>query len=278
MPINLTPPQINSDSFKDQIVSLLLEEKGLNAKEVHLRISKTKKASYQATHKALNELVNENVLQKERTNYSINEKWIGNLKKFVEQFEQQSKALITTQNTEQTIEFDKLYTFLESMLQLFSSDILYKKCNHNYGGGILTHLWWPLSFDDAGYKKFMHMGSAHDSYILVPKNTPVDQWLKAYYEKTGFKGVLLGADYKIEDDLAIVGDYLIYVFIEPKMKSKIDELYSNTNLSEAINKGILETILMEKTKIKVTIIKNKPLVKQYWEKILPYFGKKAEFD
>jgi hypothetical protein len=121
------------------------------------------------------------------------------------------------------------------------------------------------------------MGSAHESYLLVPGNSPVDQWLKAYYEKTGFKGILLNAGYKTEDDLAIVGDYLIYVFFDPKLKSKIDKLYSNTDLSQAINKGILETILMEKTKIKVTIIKNKSLVKQYWEKILPYFGKKAEF-
>jgi|GEM_PF-4920272 len=163
------------------------------------------------------------------------------------------------------------------MLQLFSSDLLYKDCDHNYGGGILTHLWWPLSFDDKGYQKFKHMGSAHDSYLLVPSKSKVDEWLKPYYEKTGFKGILLGADYKIEDDLAIVGDYLIYVFFEPKLKKKINELYSNANLADAINKDIIETILREKTCIKVTIVKNSSLVKQYWRKILPYFGKKDNF-
>ena len=122
------------------------------------------------------------------------------------------------------------------------------------------------------------MGSAHESYILVPNNTPVDEWLKAYYDKAQFKGVLLDADYKIEDDLAIVGDYLIYIFFSPELKAKINDLYMNTNLSEAIKNGILETILMEKTKIKVTIVKNKTLVKQYWEKIMPYFGLKAKFN
>ena len=61
------------------------------------------------------------------------------------------------------------------------------------------------------------------------------------------------------------------------MKAKIDQLYSNTDMTQAINKGILETILMEKTKIRVTIIKNKTLAKQYWEKLMPYFGKKAKF-
>ncbi|MFA6269213.1 MAG: hypothetical protein WC652_05325 [archaeon] len=277
MSINLFLPQFNSGTLKDQIITLLAEEKGLNAKEIYFKVSKSKQVSYQAVHKALSELNTQGVLAKNQSKYVLNERWITNLKKFAEKFEEKSKATVTTQSAEQTIEYDKLYTFLESMLQLLSSDVLYNDCDHNYGGGILRHLWWPLSFDDVGYQKFIHMGSAHESYILVPNNTPVDQWLKSYYEKTGFKGILLGADYKIEDDLAIVGDYLIYVFLDPKLKKELDELYTNTNLSEAINKGILETILMKKTKIKVTVIKNKTLVKQYWEKLLPHFGKKAEF-
>ena len=277
MTINLTLPQINSESIKDQIITLLVQEKNLNAKEIYAHISKGKSISYQAIHKALTELTAESVLEKNQSLYCINERWISNIKKFVEQFEQKSQAKVTAQSAEQTIEFDKLYTFLESMLQLMSSDILYKDCDHNYGGGILRHLWWSLSFDDVGYQKFIHMGSSHESYILVPANTPVDQWLKAYYLNTGFKGILLNADYKIEDDLAIVGDYLIYIFFAPELKAKIDQLYSNLNLTEAIQKGILETLLTEKTSIKVTIIKNKLLVKQYWEKLLPYFGKKAEF-
>jgi predicted transcriptional regulator len=276
MAINLTLPQFNSDSLKDQIIALLIQEKGLSAKEIYSRVSKNKNISYQAIHKALTELVDENVLEKKQSEYYINEGWISNLKTFVDQFEQKSKATVTAQSAEQTIEYDKLYPFLSGMLDLFSSDILYKDCDHNYGGGILTHLWWPLSFDDTQYKKFIHMGTSHDAYLLVPNNTPVDQWLIAYYQKTGFN-VLLNANYRIEDDLAIVGDYLIYVFMDPKLKEKINQLYSNTNLSEAINKGILETILMEKTKIRVTVVRNKQLVKQYWEKILPYFGKKAEF-
>ena len=277
MTINLTLPQLTADSLKDQIITLLVDEKELSAKEIHTKICKNKTFSYQATHKSLTELSSTGVLKKDGSKYSIDTKWISNLKQFAEKFEQKTKANITTQSAEQTIEFDKLYTLLENMLQLFSSDVLYKDCEHNYGGGILTHLWWPLSFDDEGYKKFIHMASAHDSYLLIPSNSPVDQWLKTYYEKVGFKGVILNADYKIEDDLAIVGDYLIYVFLPTELKKRLDELYANPNMSDAIHSGILETILMEKTKIKVTIVKNKPLAKQYWERILPYFGKKPNF-
>lgn len=273
----LTIPQINSGSLKDQIISLLGENGNLRAKEIYSKLSTGNAITYQAVHKALTELTNETILEKKQSIYSINIKWINNLKVFINQIEQKSDAIKTITETEQTLEFDKLYTFLESMLHLFASDILYKDCSHNYGGGILTHLWWPLSFNDEEYKKFIHMSSSHDSYILVPTSTPVDIWLKSYYEKTGFKGIMLNSKYKIEDDLALVGDYLIYVFLTPEMKEKINQLYSNTNLSEAINKGILETILMEKTRIRVTVVKNAGLVKQYWEKILPYFGKKAVF-
>jgi DNA-binding PadR family transcriptional regulator len=277
MTINLVLPQITAKSLKDQIITLLVEEKGLNAKEIYSKVIKGKTVSYQAIHKTLTELVSQGVLEKKHSTYQINEQWIKELKIFVNNFEQKNNAINTTESAEQTIEYDKLYTFLESMLQLMSSDILYKDCTHKYGGGILQHLWWPLSFDDIQYQKFKHMGGAYDSYIVVPSNTPVDKWLKSYYEKTGFKGILLNADYKIEDDLAIVGDYLIYIFFTPELKNKINQLYSNTDMSQAINKGILETILMEKTKIKVTIIKNKTLVKEYWEKLLPLFEKKAIF-
>ncbi|MDD4082606.1 MAG: hypothetical protein PHD05_04425 [Sphaerochaetaceae bacterium] len=277
MTINLTLPQLNADSLKDQIITLLVDEKELSAKEIHSKICKNKSFSYQAAHKALQELTSNRVIEKTGAKYKINIKWISELKQFAEKFENKSKANLIAPQTEQTIVFEKLYYFLENMLHLFSSDILFKDCDHSYGGGILTHLWWPLSFDDENYKKFIHMASTHDSYLLIPSNSPVDHWLKTYYEKVGFKGVILNADYKIEDDLAIVGDYLIYVFLPPELKKRLNELYSNPNMSDAIHSGILETILMEKTNIKVTIIKNKTLVKQYWERILPYFGKKPNF-
>ena len=67
MTINLTLPQINTNSLKDQIITLLVEEKALNAKEIYSKIVKNKAISYQAIHKTLIELTSEGVLEKKQT-------------------------------------------------------------------------------------------------------------------------------------------------------------------------------------------------------------------
>ncbi|MEK6958584.1 MAG: hypothetical protein AABW59_00915 [archaeon] len=121
------------------------------------------------------------------------------------------------------------------------------------------------------------MGTSHDSYVLCTNDTPVDRWLKAYYDKTGFKGVMLNANYNLENDIALVGDYVIFVFMDPKMIEELDKMYSTPHdMTEAISAGILETILSKRTKIKVTIVKNRALARHYREKILGYFSEKEQ--
>jgi DNA-binding PadR family transcriptional regulator len=270
MAFNIVAPQIGSDSIKDNIITLLSNEPPLTIKEIHSRISKNKTISYQAIFKTLKQLDSDGVLEKKGTKYIISQKWIEQLKKFVNNLSE--KTNYTQISESQIMEFDTLYLFFETMLDLFSSDILFKECSHKFGGGIIRHLWWPLSFNDRQFEKFKYMGTAHDSYLVTTQNTNIDYLLKSYYEKTGFKGVKLGVDYKSEEDIVTVGDYVIQIFFEPQMKDRIDKLYSNAqDLADAIKNDILEEILSKKTKIKVVLTKNPPLTKIYREKTMSYF-------
>ncbi|MBT4870018.1 MAG: hypothetical protein HON47_00390 [Candidatus Diapherotrites archaeon] len=267
-------PKANSNSLKNIIVSILSEVSSLSAKEIHLRVKKEKNVSYQAVFKMLKELLESNILEKQQSKYFISEKWINELKQFVKNFDKKEnkKGFDPTAQT-QTLELNTLFEFFGGMLDLFSSDILYNGCDHRFGGGLMRHMWWALSFDDTGLKKFKHMLGPKNSYVVVMKNTPVDRWLEAYYQKAGATGIKLGTNYTLEEDIAIVGDYVIQVFFEEKTKKKLDKLYSEVkDITDAIQKGILEQILAEPTKVKVVITKNKDLADIYLKKLLSFFG------
>ena len=274
MQSDLLLPNASSTSLKNIIISVLSEASSLSAKEIHSRVTKEKTVSYQAVFKMLNDLCDSKILEKQQSKYFISEKWINELKKFVGNFEKRENKNGFDPNAEtQTIELNTLFEFFGGMLDLMSSDILYKGCQHRFGGGILRHLWWSLSFDDVGFQKFKHMLGPKNSYIVAIQDTPVDRWLKSYYEKTGGTGIRIGAESNLEEDVAIVGDYVIQVFFEEKTKKKLDKLYSEVkDISDAIDKGILEQVLMEPTKVKVIITKNKDLAEIYLRKLLIFFG------
>jgi len=274
MQTDILLPKTNSNSLKNIIISILSGVNSLTAKEIHARAKKEKNVSYQAVFKMLKELTDSNILEKQQSKYFISEKWINELKQFVLNFEKKEskKGFDPTAQT-QTLDLNTLFEFFNGMLDLFSSDILYLGCNHRFGGGLMRHMWWALSFDDAGLKKFKHMMGPKNSYVVVMKNTPVDRWLEAYYQKAGATGIKLGVDYNLEDDVAIVGDYVIQVFFEDKTKKKLDKLYLEVkDITDAIQKGILEEILTEPTKVKVIITKNKDLADIYLRKLLSFFG------
>jgi len=263
--------------LQDEIVNLLAFEQNLTAKQIFNKITKENNISYQAVHKKLSEMENQNILKKEEKNYSLNSNWVIQQKEFYEKLLKSNNKKTFNPNLEiQTLELDTLFEFFGGMLELFSSDILYTDCEHRFGGGLMRHMWWALSFGDTGLKKFKHMMGPKNSYVVVKKDTPVDRWLEAYYKKCGATGIVLGADYGFDEDIAIVGNYVIQVFYEDKTIKQIDKLYSEVkDISDAIEKGILEQLFSEKNKVKVIITKNKDLSEIYLKKLLSYFGNSA---
>ena len=72
MAFSVLTPNITANTTKDAIISLLLEEHTLNAKEIFSRINKAKPVTYQAVFKDLQQLCKENVLLKSSSRYEIN--------------------------------------------------------------------------------------------------------------------------------------------------------------------------------------------------------------
>ena len=83
----------NSDSSRDLILKILSEEWPLSAKEVYSRVSKvsSKEISYQAIHKTLISLVEENIIEKEDGKYLVSLSWVGNTKEILSKLENNLK-------------------------------------------------------------------------------------------------------------------------------------------------------------------------------------------
>ena len=71
----------------------------------------------------------------------------------------------------------------------------------------------------------------------------------------------------------MVGDYVLQVFFDKQTKKKLDKLYSEVeDFADAIEKGLLEQVLTEPTKIKVVITRNAELADIYLRKLVGFFG------
>ena len=88
MDIRITLPEYGKEnkSIKDLAISILVYKHPLTLKELYQEIKKQYRheGSYQAVHKAVKELVRDNVLVKSKGNIEINGQWINLLAKFHE--------------------------------------------------------------------------------------------------------------------------------------------------------------------------------------------------
>jgi len=273
MSIGLLFPNLTLSSSKDIIICTLLDETDLTAKQIHSRVSKTKTISYQAVFKYLQQLCDVNTLVKTKNTYAISPDWIKQLKTFTNIFDQRTNISAAGPITEsRTIEFNTYYSFIEGILNLFSSRMLIEKDGPNYGVGALRHMYWALNFGDQNFEKLKIMGQKHESYVICNGNTIIDNWLKDYYISAGFKGIKLEANYNLENDFAVVGNYIIQIFFDPETEKRIDYFYRTTKeISTLIQKGFMDDMLTKKVQIKIIVFREPELAKTLRDKILTFF-------
>ncbi len=277
MTLSITLPQLSpkSASTKDLIISILSEEWPLTARSLCSKLQREGSASlsYQAVHKSLLGLEREKIVEKIGKGYQIDLDWLNNLRKFSDKTIESYKLDKTSDfDGGKVLDFYNPFDFFRGMLNIFASRTLIEKDSPNYGCGCLKHLWWPLNFNKEEFEKFKIMGETYESYVICANDTPVDRWLKDYYLKAGFNGIKLGADYKFEDDFAVIGNYYLQIFFPESMKKMNDKLFSSVkDMSGLINKGFLENLFRQKTHIRVIIIRNPELCRQLRQRQLSYF-------
>lgn len=288
MPVSITVPLAEKPkTVKDAIISFLAQEWPVSAKKLYNKVRKAGfEVSYQAVHKSLKELLGEGIVERGENDYQLNKHWIRGVKKFASQirvtYEEKSRPpmekLITGELN--TTTFHNLFEFLS-----FMTDFLTRLQDFQEEHGILTefrHLWWPLSFDAEGQKRFERLCSGYPGggYVLCRSDTAIDRLVADLYNSFKYEcRVRYGIDCAKEFDVCVVGDFVVQAFFADEMTKKLDKIYKTVkDLKSSVMGDFLKTLFFEKTKINLVVVKNPALAEQKRKRILQHFkgGKNAK--
>ena len=254
------------NTTKSTIVKILTEKNFLSLKEICEKLKKEniKEISYQATHKAINELVCEEVLEKVGKEFSINEKWINNLSELSDKL----KTKRETKETEAKIyHFD---TFLD--MGKFLIKTLNSVSNENKKGACFTkHAWSFFGLGENDYKQLNKLLTETKFYEVIHNSTPLDKVFGKAIQDLG-KIVKIGSDLDFGEDFLIKGNTLFQIHYTPEFAKDFDEIFqTHKGLENLPISKIMEKFMITKTHLTVVLLNDEIVADELRKEILNEF-------
>jgi hypothetical protein len=249
---------LGTSSSKESIIQILAEKQPLTAKEIHNSMKRQGKNghTYQATHKAIKEMVGQSVLVEADKKYSISGKWVEGISEF-------GKSIRKTKTGNEEVVLDSLYevdTFLLDFVKEHPPSTI--TTEKPFLGLHWNHLWVPLFLTNEVYATVKEMEPLFDMHSLSKGSTHLDKWCESFWKKIGMK-VKTGA--KISDmvDLMIYNGYVLEVHYPKEIREELDRYYNKIKRIEELDADYLfKNVFLKKIKIPVTITKNAALANQ----------------
>ena len=240
----------------------------LSLKEIGLRIQKSSNVTYQAVYKAINELVEKGILEKNEKLYGINKLWTAKIKGFIQRVEKDYEEIIKKLEDEKVIKIDFKSI---SEFSKFTFYFLVSLAEKNKGKKLLINqrrtynLYW-LTKDD--YEKFLQCKNLFEIYILCDIDNELERWFSKIWEKIDTK-VEYGANYCQTYDFFAIDDYVMEIFFNPESKSYWENKQANTikeyDMSESINE------IMKEQPMHIVLLKDPALAEEIRERTLKRF-------
>ena len=266
-------------NVKDCVISILSAEWPLTGKKIYNRIRKQHElpVTYQAVHKTLKKLVEDEILIKTEKNYELSNEWINklsdfgrNLKKTYEDHGAVSMDEIFDGHIT-NLTFTNLYDYYVFMIDVFDRLANYDKNLYCH----FYHLYWALSASVKEFKGLKKMISKYKAgYLLCKGNTHADKIVAAFYKslRKGNTFIKFGVNCANECEFFVAGDYVIQIFLDDKLKQLLDSSYKGlTKPTPPSLRKLYNSLFTEKVKINFVMHKNPSLAKQIKEKTLKYF-------
>lgn len=282
MAYRLTIPSTGQDLVtQDMILSLLAKEYPLTAKQLTYKIKKQfgKSVTYQAVYKAINTLLEENVLEKDGTNVRMRIEWIRDTKAFIDRLQrtylegEQQRTEEIGENV-QVYHMDNLIDLDKFWIKIFegwfddpekSDEKLVQLCGHAW------YILGQLENEEECLRNIKKHGL--DFYTLVDSNTPLDQWSSKYYTDWGFQyATKKDSDIAHHNHYYIVYDDMIMESVYPQNLARdLDSIYECTEKIGDLDLNKVIKILRRKEDLKITVMQNRPLAAQLRKGILSHF-------
>ncbi len=258
---------LQNKSLEERAVLYFLEEENTaKAFRQHLETSGDK-ITIQGVYKALNKLVAEGALVKNRMKFVVSREWVESL---IEKLGGTSAELEMAEGEITTHQFTSLNQLdaywkhrISTILAAFSNFPMFSYETHS--------IWIYLSDRRESEEKFFQSFEKNKrfAFFRVGGTTFGDREYKRKYAGEYLK--VDTSDKRIlGDHMSIVGDYIVTTKLEKGIEGAIDAIFLEKDNENAIHDG-LEQILGKKQRVKLSIERNKDKAKKYRKKISENF-------
>jgi hypothetical protein len=248
-------------SYLQEEILSILSTGPINGTDLLLLISKKFPISKQGLYKALRQLLEEEVIIKEKVFFSLNKVWLSRLKNFIEHSEQNYGLILPilneTNNQRKVTIFkntDALdvywgHLFL-SLAETFKDKPFFFFNHHSLFIHERPHS--ELYLFETAYKKRLKIA------LTLGADTTVAQKLKRSFSRDNFQ-IAIDEKFTINktDNLCIVDDYFIITRYSEKTAKEIDLLFKKNSSFDEEEKKELHRILANCKNPKIIITKNK---------------------
>lgn len=253
-------PILGGSSTKGCIIEILSAKWPLTAKKIYNQLVKGHHLpiTYQAAHKALQELVKDKVLEKRKEGYLVSREWVKRLGDFTERIREDLDSLGKKQEvkTIHKLVFSTHREFIKFHMDFIQE--VFKKDGMVDMLFFYRHVPYPHVLSNEEIQAVKQLGKKLRWTMIAKMDTPVGRWCAKQWRKFGVK-VKLGADASA-DRLIIVNDYILNVYMSKEAITKWDKAYAVKSIDEYDANFMAEQgILNPKYKTFVTIMRDKEI-------------------
>ncbi len=281
MSLQISLPLGNKAGVKNLVFTLLTKEYPLKLIELMNFIRKRygRIVTFQAVRKAVLELVEEGVLVKEETAFSINREWItqakGTIDTLYEQVHQsKSKPLRFDAIGEEVsvFSFDSLGAMMRFWEDLIDSWFKkYVKSGATVNAWQGTHPWEGLLYPDrerAVMEQLKKKGIK--SYVLCMSGTLLDKAVMKFYKSLGISTSLAHSSSLFDKEYYVgtYGELVVQTRYPPELVRALDMFFKKVRGLEHLNMKELSDIINRKVEVKLSVTKNSSMAKQINHSIL----------
>jgi len=266
-------PLFGNNSTKSTIVQALTE-KPLSLKEIHnhIRGTSNKPITYQAVHKAVKEMLADEILEKAGKQIQINKEWVEKLSNFTANLKNsQDKPQYEAKSKATTYEFETFVDFGKFIIK-FSNDT--PNPRNRPGVCVMKHAWPSFGMNKNDYETVKKFLKETQFYDLTLNDTPLDRAFSNMLAQIG-KNVKTGAKFNIQCDLVCKGDQIANIYFTKEFQEKFDDLFKKSkSLEELQVNDIMQEFMATKTKITVVITTDADAANNVIDEVLRVFNEK----
>jgi len=282
---------VDNKTIRNCIIQLLSRNNQMSAMEIFENIVLFhRNVTYPATYKTLKMLLKEKKLLKNNRKFSLNMKWISELKEFIENIDHTSTVgnllsfnYFLKENASGTFYFknyedaDKYRKELqwEHQLRYSSKKNAFPYCAFYRhfkspvvkSGKILSEI---KQLKDKKPKGFI------GGFLVCGFDTPVDRWCARFYMRNPkiFAKIVPNLNNVDECETMILGDIVVQTYMPIKIRDAIDRIYTKARDINDINVlDFYEKFYRSPERIKISVFNNKYIANMLRSQVIGYFKK-----